>query len=116
MYAIVESGGRQYRTEVGSTIQTEKLPYEVGDQVNLDQVLLVADGDNTIIGQPRVEGALVKATVLDQAKGKKIRILKYKSDNRYRVRQGHRQKYTRLMIDEIVMGSGASSESIVEEN
>ena len=114
MYAIVESGGRQYRTEIGSTIQTEKLPYQVGDTVNLDQVLLVADGENTTIGMPRVEGAMVKATVVDQSKGKKIRILKYKAGNRYRVRQGHRQHYTRLRIEEIITGSASSSSG--EEN
>jgi large subunit ribosomal protein L21 len=115
VYAIVESGGRQYRTEVGLTIQTEKLPYQVGDTVDLDQVLLVADGDNTTIGMPRVEGAVVKATVIDQSKGKKIRILKYKAGNRYRVRQGHRQQYTHLRIEEIITGSSPSA-SNGEEN
>ncbi|MBN1317769.1 MAG: 50S ribosomal protein L21 [Anaerolineales bacterium] len=115
MYAIVESGGRQYKTEVGLTIQTEKLPYQVGDIVSLDQVLLVADGEKTTIGMPRVEGAMVKAIVVDQFKGKKIRILKYKSGNRYRIRQGHRQHYTRLKIEEIITGS-VSLESDGEEN
>jgi large subunit ribosomal protein L21 len=102
VYAIVESGGRQYRTEVGKTIQTEKLPYDVGESIDLDRVLLVTDGDNTQIGTPVVAGALVKATVVDQLKGKKIRVLKYRPGNRYRVRRGHRQQYTRLRIDEII--------------
>ena len=105
MYAIVESGGRQYRAEVGQTIQTEKLPYKVGESINLSKVLLVAGGENTVIGTPVVPGASVQATVVDQFRGKKIRILKYRPGNRYRVRQGHRQFYTRLRIDEIASSS-----------
>ncbi len=107
MYAIVETGGRQYHAEVGQTIQTEKLPYEVGTTISLDKVLLVADGKSTTIGTPLVPNASIQATVVDQFKGKKIRVLKYKSGNRYRVRQGHRQFYTRLRIDEIVTGTGS---------
>lgn len=105
MYAIVETGGRQYRAEVGQTIQTERLPYQVGESINLDKVLLVADEESIQIGTPVVPDAVVRATVVDQFKGKKIRILKYKPRIRYRVRQGHRQHYTRLRIDEIVAGS-----------
>lgn len=104
MYAIVETGGRQYRAEVGQTIQTEKLPHEVGESISLDRVLLVADDENLTIGTPVVPDASVRATVVDQFKGKKIRVLKYKPKSRYRVRQGHRQNYTRLRIDEIVAG------------
>ena len=110
MYAIVESGGRQYRAEVGQTIQTEKLPYQVGETISLDKVLLVADNEMATVGKPAVENASVRATVVDQFKGKKIRILKYRSGNRYRVRQGHRQFYTRLRIDEIITGSEPSSQ------
>ena len=110
MYAIVESGGRQYRAQVGETIQTEKLPYELGATVHLDKVLLVSDGENTVIGKPLVKGAAVEATIVDQFKGKKIRILKYKPGNRYRVRQGHRQNYTRLRIDEIITDQTESGE------
>jgi large subunit ribosomal protein L21 len=106
VYAIVETGGRQYRAEVGQTIQTERLPHQVGESISLDRVLLVADSDNALIGTPVVPNALVRATVVDQFKGKKIRVLKYKPGNRYRVRQGHRQWYTRLRIDEIITGSG----------
>jgi large subunit ribosomal protein L21 len=106
VYAIVETGGRQYRAEVGQTIQTERLPYQVGETISLDKVLLVTDTENTLIGTPVVPNALVRATVVDQFKGKKIRVLKYKPGNRYRVRQGHRQQYTRLRIDEIITGSG----------
>jgi large subunit ribosomal protein L21 len=106
VYAIVESGGRQYRAEVGHTIKTEMLPHEVGETITLDRVLLVADRDKTVIGTPVVSGASVQATVVDQFRGDKILVLKYKPKNRYRVRQGHRQHYTRLRIDEIKTDSG----------
>jgi large subunit ribosomal protein L21 len=111
VYAIVESGGRQYRAQVGHTIQTEKLPHDVGEILTLDRVLLVSDGDHTVVGMPTVAGASVRATVMDQFRGDKIKILKYKPKNRYRVRQGHRQHYTRLRIDGIVTGSDAQQES-----
>lgn len=100
MYAIVESGGRQYRAEVGHTFSVEKLPYEVGEQIEMD-ALLVSNDDDVRVGQPLVDGASVKATVVDQYKGKKIFVWKYRPRKRYRRRQGHRQEYTRLRIDEI---------------
>ncbi|MFW6096745.1 MAG: 50S ribosomal protein L21 [Chloroflexota bacterium] len=100
MYAIVESGGRQYRAEVGHSFSVEKLPYEVGEQIEMD-VLLVSNDDDIRIGQPLVEGASVTATVVDQYRGKKIFVWKYRPRKRYRRRQGHRQEYTRLRIDEI---------------
>jgi len=104
VYAIVESGGRQYRAEEGHSFSVEKLPYEVGDQIELDKVLLLANGDGFKIGQPTVEGVSVKATVVEQFRGKKVFVWKYKPKNRYRRRKGHRQSYTRLRIDEIVGG------------
>ena len=104
VYAIVESGGRQYRAEEGHTFSVEKLPYEVGDIVELSNVLLIADGDSVHVGQPIVDGATVKATVVEQYRGKKILVWKYRAKLRYRRRRGHRQDYTRLRIDEIVAG------------
>lgn len=104
MYAIVESGGRQYRAEEGHSFSVEKLPYEVGEQIELSNVFLLADGEDIQIGQPTVSGASVKATVVEQYRGKKILVWKYKPKKRYRRRQGHRQSYTRLRIDEIVAG------------
>ncbi len=104
MYAIVESGGRQYRAEEGHSFSVEKLPYEVGEQFDLDNVLLVADGDSITVGQPSVEGASVKATVVEQYRGKKIFVWKYKPKKRYRRRKGHRQSYTRIRIDSITAG------------
>lgn len=105
MYAIVECGGRQYRAEEGHSFSVEKLPYEVGEQIELDKVLMLADGDNISVGQPIVDSASVKATIVEQYRGKKIFVLKYKAKKRYRHRQGHRQYYTRLRIDEIVTGA-----------
>lgn len=104
MYAIVESGGRQYRAEEGQSFSVEKLPYEVGEQIELPNVLLLADDAEVQVGQPTVPGASVKATVVDQYRGKKIFVWKYKPKTRYRRRRGHRQSYTRLRIDEIVAG------------
>lgn len=102
MYAIVECGGRQYRAEEGHSFSVEKLPYEVGEQIELKNVYLIADGDQIAVGQPNVAGVSVKATVTEEYRGKKILVWKYKSKNRYRRRAGHRQTYTRLRIDEIV--------------
>jgi large subunit ribosomal protein L21 len=104
VYAIVESGGRQYRAEEGQSFSVEKLPYEVGEQIELSNVLLLAGDVEVQVGQPTVPGASVKATVIDQYRGKKIFVWKYKPKKRYRRRSGHRQSYTRLRVDEIVAG------------
>ena len=102
MYAVIKTGGKQYRVSPGDSIEVEKLPYEVGEQIELDQVLLVVNGSGAEIGQPLVDGAKVKATVTRQAKGRKVIVYKYRPSKRYRRRKGHRQHYTRLRIDEIV--------------
>jgi large subunit ribosomal protein L21 len=99
----MKSGGRQYRATAGNTIRVEKLPIDPGEQIELDEVLLVVDEDEIRVGQPTVEGAKVLATVVAQEKGPKITVLKYRPRKRYRVRSGHRQSYTRLRIDEIVV-------------
>ena len=115
MYAIFESGGRQYRAEEGHTFSVEKLPYEVGESIEFDNVFLVAQDDGVAIGAPLVPGAVVKATVMDQYRGKKILVWKYRPKKRYRRRQGHRQSYTLLRIDEVVYdengAAGADDES-----
>ncbi len=116
MYAIVESGGHQYRAEVGKTIQTEKLALNVGETVQLDRVLLIASDEKAWVGTPLVEGAAVQATVVSQIKGQKVRIFKYKPKIRYRVRKGHRQSYTRLRIDGIVGGGLETTAPSAEEN
>ncbi|MGD9001054.1 MAG: 50S ribosomal protein L21 [Anaerolineae bacterium] len=103
MYAVMKSGARQYRATVGDTIRVEKLPIDPGEQIELDEVLLVVDDNGVRIGQPTVEGAKVRATVVAQEKGPKIIVFKYRPRKRYRRRAGHRQFYTRLRIDEIVV-------------
>jgi large subunit ribosomal protein L21 len=103
MYAVIKTGGKQYRVSPGDSVEVEKLPNEVGEQVDLDQVLLVANGSGLQVGRPLVEGAVVKATVTRQVKGRKIVVFKHRSSKRYRRKRGHRQNYTRLRIDEIVV-------------
>ena len=101
MYAIIRSGGKQYRAEIGATIDVDRLPHDVGVSLEISDVLLVADGDETRIGQPQVDGATVSATVVEQFRGKKIIVYKYRQRTNYRRKQGHRQYYTRLRIEDI---------------
>ena len=101
MYAVIRSGGRQYRTRVGEEVLVEKLPAEAGQKVTLDEVLLVVDGDDVKVGTPLLKGAKVEATVLAQERGPKIRVFKYRPKQRYRRRKGHRQTYTRLRVDKV---------------
>ena len=101
MYAIIRSGGKQYRAEVGATIDVDRLPNEVGESLDISDVLLISNGDETVIGQPRVNGATVSMTVVEQFRGKKIIVYKYRQRTNYRRKQGHRQYYTRLRIDDI---------------
>lgn len=102
-YAIIQDGSKQYKAIEGGTIEVDCFDAEVGDQLDLEQVLLVSDGENVSIGTPTVPGAKVHATVLSQIKGPKIVVFRYKPKKRYRVKTGHRQKYTRLQIDSIAM-------------
>ncbi|MEA3345656.1 MAG: 50S ribosomal protein L21 [Chloroflexota bacterium] len=101
MYAIVKTGGKQYWVQKGQTLDVERLPAGVGEEVKLDQVLLISDDGEVTVGQPMVEGAEVRATVLRQDRDRKIIVLKFKSKNRYRRKIGHRQPFTRLRIEEI---------------
>ncbi len=101
MYAIFETGGRQYRVSPGETIQVEKLNVPVGETITFDRVLLVADGENIRVGQPVVEGATIRAHVLGQRKYRKVIVFRYKPKQRYRRKKGHRQPYTLLRIEAI---------------
>jgi large subunit ribosomal protein L21 len=102
-YAIVEDGGKQYKAVEGQTIEVDHFDSEIGDQLDLERVLLIVDEENIQIGTPLVEGAKVQATVVSQVKGPKVIVFRYKPKKRYRVKTGHRQKYTRLQIDTISM-------------
>lgn len=99
-FAIVESGGKQYRAVEGSTIDVDRLAFEVGKLFDFDRVLLVADGDDVKVGTPTV-GVKVSAKVVDHVKGPKVLSFKYRPKKRIRVRGGHRQQYTRLVIESI---------------
>jgi large subunit ribosomal protein L21 len=98
-FAIVESGGKQYRAIEGRTIEVDRLPADAGSKFEFERVLLMADGDDILVGAPTVSDILVKVTVVDHTKGPKIDRFKYRPKKRIRVRGGHRQQYTRLMID-----------------
>jgi large subunit ribosomal protein L21 len=100
-YAIVESGGKQYKAVPGETIEVDRLVGSVGEKVVLDHVLLISDGKETKVGQPTLKGAKVETTLVAQFKAPKIIVFKYKPRNRYRVKSGHRQQYTRLKIEGI---------------
>jgi large subunit ribosomal protein L21 len=98
-YAIVESGGKQYRAVEGESIEVDRLPVETGKKIDLDRILLMADGDEVMVGTPTVSGIEIKATVLDHFRGPKVFRFKYSPKKRIRVRGGHRQQYTRLLVD-----------------
>ncbi len=101
MYAVVASGGKQYRVEQGETLRVEKLPGEVGASVSFDNVLMFSDGEDVKIGQPLLENVKVTGHIVEQGKAKKIIVFKYKRRKRYRRKQGHRQQFTAVKIDNI---------------
>ncbi len=109
MYAVIESGGKQHRVELGSEIQVDRLDVQPGDSITLDRVLLVADGDELSIGQPLVDGASVSAQVLRQNRGDKIVVFKYKPKARTRVKQGFRAELTTLRITDIAIGGKSAA-------
>lgn len=98
MYAVIKTGGKQYRVAEGQTLKVEKLDVEEGATVEFDTVLMIADGNQIKVGSPYVEGARVSATVKSQGRGPKIRIIKFRRRKHYRKTQGHRQSYTELCI------------------
>ncbi len=101
MYAIIRTGGKQYQVAAGDTLRVEKLQGEVGETVELSDVLLVADGDDVKVGKPVVDGARVVAKIAEQGKAKKVLVFKKKKRKGYRVLRGHRQLFTALSIEEI---------------
>ena len=103
-YAIVEDGGKQFKAVIGETIEVDRYPLEVGEEVDLNQVLLISDGDNVKVGTPFIEGAKIQATVLAHTKGPKVIVFRYKAKERIRSKTGHRQKYTAVRIGEIRVG------------
>jgi len=114
MYAVIESGGKQYRVELGTELEVDRLEAEAGQTIEFDRVLLVADGEDSAIGQPVVSGATVKADVVRRDRGDKIVVFKYRPKARTRVKHGHRQELTVLRIADIVHG-GKSARKQADE-
>ena len=104
MYAVVQTGGKQYRVSEGDTIKVEKLAVDAGDSIELDKVLLLADGDDVKIGAPYIDGSKVTATVKSHGRANKIKIVKFRRRKQHLKRQGHRQWYTELQITGISAG------------
>ncbi len=101
MYAVMVSGGKQYKVREGDVVRLEKLPGNIGDPISFDRVLLFSDGENLKIGQPTLENAKITARVVEQGKAAKIIVFKFKRRKRYRRKQGHRQQFTAVKIDGI---------------
>ncbi|HEY8252679.1 MAG TPA: 50S ribosomal protein L21 [Burkholderiales bacterium] len=104
MYAVIKSGGKQYRVESGKQVRVETLAADVGAAVAFEEVLLVGTGDSVKVGAPLVSGAKVKATVVAHGRGEKVKIFKLRRRKHYQKSQGHRQNYTEVRIDDIVQG------------
>ena len=103
MYAVIKTGGKQYRVSSGEKVKVEQLAAEVGSQITIDQVLMVADGDKITIGTPLVKGAKVQATVVDQGRADKINVFKMRRRKQSKKQQGHRQNYTEIQVDQIAV-------------
>jgi large subunit ribosomal protein L21 len=101
MYAVIASGGKQYRVEQGEILRVEKLPGQVGDTVSFDQVLMFADADNISVGQPLLSNVSVRGHIVEQDRAKKVLIFKFRRRKRYRKTQGHRQSFTAVKVDAI---------------
>jgi len=101
MYAVIKTGGKQYKVAVGDKLKVELIPADIGSQITLSEVLMLVDGENVVIGNPVVEGASVNASVVQEGRHKKIRIFKMRRRKHYQKHQGHRQYYTEIKIDAI---------------
>ncbi len=101
MYAIVDSGGKQYKVREGEVLRVEKLAGEVGDSISFDKILMFSDGENVSVGTPILEDVAVSGHIVEQGKAKKIIVFKYKRRKRYRRKQGHRQQFTAVKINSI---------------
>jgi len=104
MYAVIRTGGKQYRVESGQSVRVESLPAEVGAAVSFDEVLMVGAGEGVRVGAPLVAGAQVKATVMAHGRGDKVKIFKLRRRKHHQKTQGHRQSYTEVRVDDIVQG------------
>jgi large subunit ribosomal protein L21 len=108
MYAVIKTGGKQYKVAAGDKIKIEQMPADIGTEITLDQVLAVGSGESIVVGAPLVAGATVSVTVLAQGRHDKVRIFKMRRRKHYRKRQGHRQNYTEVLISRIASSLGES--------
>ena len=109
MYAVIKTGGKQYKVEAGAKLKVEKLLGEVGSSVVIDKVLMIADGESTTIGAPLIAGATVNATVVSHGRADKVMIFKFRRRKHYRKTQGHRQSFTEIQIGEILAAGQAAA-------
>lgn len=115
MYAVIETGGKQYRVQEGDVITVEKLKVSAGDDIAFDRVLVLNDGENVQVGAPVLESAKVFGTVVENGKGEKVIIFKYKSKKDYRKKQGHRQPYTMVKIESLSADGKPAPKKVVEK-
>ncbi len=101
MYAVIKTGGKQYRVSSGEKVKVEQLAAAVGSKITIDTVLMVADGDKVSIGKPLVKGAKVEATVVEQGRGDKVRVFKMRRRKQSKTERGHRQNFTEIQVDKI---------------
>lgn len=101
MYAVIKTGGKQYRVTPGEKLKIEQIPADIGSEIVLDQILMVSDGEAVTVGTPLVSGATVKATIVSHGRGDKVQIFKMRRRKHYQKHQGHRQNYTEIRIDGI---------------
>ncbi|MGN0711307.1 MAG: 50S ribosomal protein L21 [Anaerovoracaceae bacterium] len=114
MYAVVETGGKQYRVQEGDVIAVEKLDVAVGEKITFDKVLLISDGEKVKVGAPYVESCNVAGTVVEHGKAKKVIIFKYKAKKDYRKKQGHRQPYTMIKIEKVSARKARTTKAAAE--
>jgi len=115
MYAVVNSGGKQYKVQEGEILRVEKISGDVGNPVTFDRVLMFSDGENVSIGQPLLDDVSVEGHIVEQGKAKKILVFKYKRRKRYRRKKGHRQEFTAVKIDTIIAKRIAAAKASVSE-
>ena len=111
MYAVVNTGGKQYKVQQGEVLRVEKIPGDVGSPVTFERVLMFSDGENVQIGQPVLDDVAVQGHIVEQGKARKIIVFKYKKRKRFRRKQGHRQEYTAVQIDSITAGTVTAKET-----
>ncbi len=109
MYAVIKTGGKQYKVSAGDKIKVEQMPADIGVEITIDQVLAVSNGEQIAVGTPLVAGATVSATVLSHGRHDKVRIFKMRRRKHYQKRQGHRQNYTEILVSRIASSLGEAS-------